>query len=113
MRYLLLALLLFRDVALAEVVSAVKSTRTTTASVTNSAAQVLGANNNRKGFSVWNNSSNSVYLTFGPAPCTSAAPTLIIATFATFQMFTPVVWAGELCAIRNSGSGTLTITEIW
>ncbi len=90
-----------------------KIIKTTTASVTTVATEIIDVNKDRRGFAVWNNSSNSVYLTFGPTPCTSAAPTVIVATFTSFQMFGAVVWTGEICAIRNSGSGTITITEIW
>lgn len=89
-----------------------RSRTITSPSVTTSSVQIIEANRYRRGFSIWNNSSNSAYISFGTT-ASSATPTAIIPTFQTFQMFTGVVWTGEISAIRNSGSGTLTVTEIW
>lgn len=73
---------------------------------------IAAANVNRKAFSIWNNGSNSAYVTFG-ATSTSAAPTFILATFTSITFFTPVVWTGQISAIRNAGSGNMVVTEFF
>lgn len=70
------------------------------------------ANPNRIGFTVWNNSANSAYLTFG-ATASSASPTYIHPTFSTLAFFGPAIYTGVLSAIRNAGSGTMVVTEFF
>lgn len=84
--------------------------KTTTASITNSSVLIAPANPNRRGFTIWNNSANSIYITFGPTSA-SASPTFILATFATLSFQPPNCWTGEISGIRNTGSGTVTIYE--
>jgi hypothetical protein len=60
---------------------------------------------------IYNNSSNSCYITFGTTS-TSAAPSFILATFANFVWQGPIIYQGPMAAIRNAGSGTITITEL-
>lgn len=86
------------------------ATFTTTNAITNSSQQILAANPNRKGIMIYNNSSNSVYITLqGPASGTGCH--LILAAFATWFSPGPVIWRGPLYAIRNAGSGALNIVE--
>lgn len=69
------------------------------------------ANPARIAFFVWNNSANSIYLTFGPTS-SSATPTFILATFATYPNLGPVIWTGAISATRNAGAGNATVYEI-
>lgn len=85
--------------------------RTITPSITNVSQLVLPANPDRRGLIIYNNSGNSVYLTFGPTSASNTC-TRILATFAQWDMLGPVVYTGEISAIRNSGSGSLIITEL-
>lgn len=73
---------------------------------------VCGFNMDRRGIIVYNNSSNSVYLTFGPI-ATSSTCSLILATFASWQMLGPVIWCGPISAIRNAGTGNVLVTELY
>lgn len=84
---------------------------TTSGAVTTSSVQLVAENKARRAFYIWNNSANSAYITFGPTS-SSATPTFILPTFATLVVNGPVVWTGPISAIRNSGTGTLTVTEL-
>lgn len=84
--------------------------RTVSASIALVSVQVLAANTKRRGLTIYNNSANSVYLTWG-ATSSSNTCTRILATFTQFDMFGPVVYLGPISAIRNAGSGTLILTE--
>lgn len=72
--------------------------------------KVLSANPNRKGFTLYNNGANSVYLCF-QGPATGVGCHVILATFATYLHLGPVVWRGDVFAIRNAGAGVLNIVE--
>lgn len=72
---------------------------------------VVPANPDRRGLIIYNNGANSVYLTYGPVSV-SAACTRILATFAQWEMMGPVIYTGQISAIRNAGAGTLIITEL-
>lgn len=65
-----------------------------------------------KGFIIWNNSSNSAYVTFGPAS-NSAAPSIIIAAFSPWVWPFNFMYIGKISAIRNAGSGTMTTTKFY
>jgi hypothetical protein len=85
--------------------------KTVSASVSSAGSvKILDANSARIGFRIWNNSSNSGYLAYGDA-ASSAQPTVLVATFATHSELGPVVYTGDIYAIRNSGSGTFTCWE--
>lgn len=84
--------------------------QTISASVATTSVVVLPANRWRNGLTIYNNSANSVYLTFGPISSGSTC-TRILATFAQWDMLGPVIYTGQISAIRNAGSGTLVITE--
>lgn len=72
---------------------------------------IAPANPNRKGFYIWNNSANSAYVSLA-ATSTSAGPTQIVPTFQTWSMVGPLCYQGPIAAIRNSGSGTMTVWEL-
>jgi hypothetical protein len=85
-------------------------TRTTSASVATTSVQIIDSNPNRRCLYIWNNSSNSAYITFGPVS-SGSAPTAIVASFTSFVMNSGVIYTGAISAIRNSGAGTMTVTE--
>lgn len=84
--------------------------KTTTPSITTASVQLVGTNPNRRGFQVWNNSSNSIYLSWD-STSSSATPSVILASFQTYSMTSGVIWTGPIAGIRNSGSGTCTVWE--
>ncbi len=85
---------------------------TTTGVIATTGQLLIAANPNRKGFYLYNNSANSIYVTFGSPPCAGSNITFILATFAQFVETMPVHYTGPLCGMHNAGSGTVTITEI-
>jgi hypothetical protein len=94
-----------------KVLTSSKAIITTSSSVGLTSVQIIGANPGRRGIIIYNNSSNSAYITYGPSSV-SSTPTRILATFSQFEMLGPVVYTGVISAVRNAGSGTLTITEL-
>lgn len=82
---------------------------TTSANITTVSVQVVASNSARRGFLLWDNSANSAYCCFA-ATCTSAAPANIVATFTSWVYVLP--YTGPISYIRNSGSGTVTVTEL-
>lgn len=82
----------------------------TTTNVLLASVIIAPANPKRKGFYIWNNSANSVYITFGTVS-TSATPSFILATFNQHIMVSGLIWTGPLSAIRNSGTGACTVWE--
>lgn len=86
--------------------------KVTTSSVgTSSSSLIVPRNPARRGFVIYNNSKHSVYLTYGSIS-TSDACTRILEGFTQFESLGPVIYTGEISAIRNGGNGTLTVTEI-
>ncbi len=102
---------MFAAVAAGGIVACPTATPTISPSVLLVSQVVLPANASRKGFIIYNNSANSVYLTYGPTS-TGSTCTRILATFANFESLGPVVYTGQISAIRNAGAGTLVITEL-
>lgn len=90
-----------------------------TATITTSAAipvspssvQIIGANVNRKGLYIYNNSANSIYVAYGSAN-TGSIVTQIIPTFASFIVPATAVYTGPVYATRNAGSGSAVVTEL-
>lgn len=74
-----------------------------------SSVQIAPANPNRKGFIVFNNSTNSTYVTMG-ATSSSASCTKLIATFTSWECYSP--YTGVLSAIRNAGSGNAVFYDL-
>lgn len=88
---------------------------TASATITTVAVKIIGANPNRKGLSLYNNSSNSVYLRLGGAGNGGTNMSFILATFnqiSISQLFPGIVWTGEVWGIRNSGTGVVVATEL-
>lgn len=85
--------------------------KTISANVTTSSVLILDSNPARRGFTLYNNSSNSCYVTFGPTS-SSASPTAIVASFVSYTPTLPVNYTGQISAIRNAGTGTIIITEL-
>jgi hypothetical protein len=88
----------------------VKNITESIASGVNASKQVAQPNTLRKGLIIWNNSSNSVYLSY-ESVANSASCTFILATFQSWVMPNPI-YTGIISAIRNSGTGTLTVWEL-
>lgn len=88
-----------------------KQVRTITASVTTSSSLILDADPDVKGTIIYNDSDDSVYLTYGPTAAVANA-TKVIGPHAAWDIPGPAVWCGEISAIRESGSGVLVITSM-
>jgi hypothetical protein len=86
-------------------------TVTTSVSVTTASVLIATTNTSRKGFIIWNNSSNSIYLSFAPTSSSSTC-TYILPTFASWVYNGPIIYQGPISGIRNSGSGTVTLYEL-
>lgn len=88
---------------------------TPSANITTTAVKIIGANANRKGLSLYNNSANSVYIKLGAAGNSGTDMTAILATFNQLpisQLFPVVIWTGEVWGIRNAGTGQVVATEL-
>jgi hypothetical protein len=84
----------------------------TTTAVLLSSVVICAANQNRKGFSIWNNGANSAYITWGPVS-SSSSPVIILATFSSYICLGPLIWTGIMSALRNTGSGNIVVTEFF
>ncbi len=84
----------------------------TTTNVLLASVQIAAANSSRKGFVIYNNGANTVYISFAN-PATSAACVLPIATFQPGIFMYPICYSGALYAIRNAGSGACSVWEIY
>lgn len=95
-----------------DILSSLQSSRMVTqaANVALTSVVVAQANPLRRCLYVWNNSSNSAYLTLGPVS-NGNTPTQIVATFTSFVMAQGPVYTGTVSAIRNSGTGLMTAHE--
>lgn len=78
--------------------------------VTTASVQICPDNQYRKGFFIFNNSSNTVYLSF-ENPCVAAQCIRTIGSFTHWECG-PTVWTGKIYAIRNSGSGIVSFWEL-
>lgn len=72
---------------------------------------IAPANPERLGMIIFNNSSNSVYVTFG-ATSASSTCTRLIPTFASWECLGSVIYTGVVSAIRNAGSGACIAYEL-
>lgn len=84
--------------------------KTTTPAIATASVQLVAANPNRRGFQIWNNSSNSIYISWDSVSA-SSTPAIILAAFQSYSMTTGVIWTGPISGIRNAGSGTCTVWE--
>lgn len=83
--------------------------QTTSPAIAQTSVNFIGPNTARKHFYIWNNSSNSIYITFGPV-AVSSSPCFLIPAYST-HVSTNVCWTGHISGIRNAGTGTVTIHE--
>lgn len=83
----------------------------TSVNVTTASVILVPANPNRKGVVIFNNSSNSVYVKYAATSVASTC-TKLIATYASWEPVSPVCYTGPISAIRNSGSGVVTVFEL-
>ncbi len=79
--------------------------------ITTASVKIIDANPNRLGLILYNNSANSVYIALGSAANSANNMTFIIATFASLVIPAPV-YTGAIYGIRNSGTGTILVTEL-
>lgn len=88
-----------------------------TATITNSPAVttltqvIVAANPARKGLVIYNNSANSIYLSYGPTANSNTLCTRVLATFTQFDMPAPI-YTGVISGIRNAGTGFCVVTEL-
>ncbi len=99
-------------VSLIQPITAANTKYTASASVGTTSLIVCAANPNRLGLFIYNNSSNSAYINFGAVANSGTAMVVLIPTFSTYSMPGPVIYTGQISAIRNSGSGILMCTEL-
>lgn len=88
-----------------------KAKKTVSANVALTSVVIVPPNSKRIGIMLYNNSANSGYVNFA-ATASSAACSVIIATFATWNWpFVDFCYTGQMSAIRNAGSGNFIVTE--
>lgn len=75
-------------------------------------AVIATANYKRRGIIMYNNSANSVYVSWA-ATSTSTGCALIIPSFQSWFWLTPPVYIGVISAIRNAGTGAVNVYEFW
>src|SRR5882672_9745830 len=80
----------------------------TVTSVTTASKVIAVANPKRCAFVIFNNSSNSTYVSFVD-PSVAAQCTRLIATFTSWEWFSHIIYTGVITAIRNAGSGDITV----
>lgn len=72
---------------------------------------ITQANWQRKALYLYNNSANTVYISFSTSANSNTNMTLPITTFTTWTMLTPI-YCGPISGIRNAGTGTVLVTEL-
>lgn len=114
MKYVFLLVFLFsvNGLCLEERFYAGNATMSVSASILLVSTQIMPANVKRRGLVIYNNSANSVYIAFDTTCNSGNHMTIIIPTFQSWVMPLPI-YQGAISAIRNAGSGTLLITEMW
>lgn len=84
---------------------------TVSPSVATVSVQLIGTNDSRRFFMLYNNSANSCYINFNQAASSNTC-SVIIPTFATWSWPSSVAfYTGPVTAIRNAGTGTIIVTE--
>ncbi len=94
------------------VTNSVVSTATiTSTTVATTSVQIAAANTNRHGLIIFNNKASPVFVNYGPNATTTGSSITIdnnlVYTHQAWGMYT-----GALTAIRTSGTGTVTVTEL-
>lgn len=98
------------SVKIDDIYRATSVTTTTSANVATTSVLIVQANLFRRCLYIWNNSSNSAYITFGPVS-SGSTPTAIVPSFTSFVMNAGPIYTGPISAIRNAGTGNMTTTE--
>ena len=80
--------------------------------VSTTSSLLIGKNMGRKGLRLFNNSSNSIYISTQCHASSSTNLFAIIATFQSIDLSNPV-YTGQVCGIRNSGTGNVVVTEFY
>lgn len=87
-------------------------TKVTVTAFPNATSRLIAESNpDRKGFFIWNNSSNSCYIAFATT-AVSSSPIAIIPAWQYFRMVEGTIWLGEIAAVRNAGTGNIVVTEL-
>lgn len=79
---------------------------------TTGSVKLVGAAQDREGLYIYNNGGNTIYIAFGSPANSANNMTLQIAAFSTWTMTWPT-FLGEIWGIRNAGSGTCLVTELY
>lgn len=87
-----------------------KATITQSPVITTTSQLIIGASSYRIGLILYNNSANSVYISFGSPANSATNMSLIVATFTHWTMVQPI-FMGPIYGIRNAGTGTVLVTE--
>lgn len=82
----------------------------TITTVGNTSVKIANKNPYRQGLIIFNNSSNSMYVSF-KGPAVAANCIRVIASYSSWEYQLPVCYTGEIYAIRNSGTGAVTVWE--
>lgn len=82
---------------------------TTRVATSTSAVTLLAANANRVGCTVWNESSEQMYLLLGTGTPSATAYTIIVAANGYYEV--PFGWTGAVQAVLASGTGQAEMTE--
>ena len=72
--------------------------------------EVLAANIDRKGFKVWNNGSNGVWIVEGSGTASATNQTLTLGAGELYTSSTPV-WTGRVHIVSSSGTNAVVVTE--
>jgi len=75
-----------------------------------SGTEVLAANLNRKGYKVYNNSSNTLYIVEGTGSASSTNQTLTLAANSLYTSSNPV-WTGRVHIVSAAGTNSVIVTE--
>lgn len=90
-------------------VSSSASLKQVSAAITNTS--ILAANANRKGASIYNNSSANLYLAFGATAATTAF-SVKVPPNNLYEFPNPPVWTGAVSGIWDAANGNAQVTEV-
>jgi hypothetical protein len=90
---------------------AAKASVFTSPVITTASKVIAPANNRRLGLILYNQSANSVYISFTAVGDSATTLCAIIPSFQSWTMQKPI-YQGVISGIRNSGTGTVVVTEL-
>lgn len=88
------------------------SATTTTVSVGTIATQLLAANTNRKGFSIFNNSNRTLYLGTGNTVSSTSNFFAIVPANTLYEWSLATLYTGAVFAIANGTNASLQVLEL-